>query len=1423
MNLGPLTTTTCTEYYHTLVLVCNMGAQRGEALKTKMAVAVSGASRPQALPIAPGIAQEWLGTGMQDMSEDPSLAAAPFAALEALVSTIHCPPRASGSAGIAHVLHSCTVPQIHCGMTFDKRVADVSIPNIALYCDFLTVVTLDLVDAPAELELEKKLATTPLWEQLCIAMDWLIAQSVCKRVDGVPTEHVIRLLSCANRLAILLRLVFLLGGLTSDSSQDQVLARTAQIREWISALMLARKDLRVHSTFMSDEQPSALIELQVVQLQACFSSLLPTGNGDDEEAGSVGESDEEVAHSPSVPNVQTKQSLAAGLLPFAWDAEPDPNIFVAARALGVDSRSFSSTARVSSEEFDHVQYNVLYHAIAVAETCSLRRQCTLASVASMPGSPEVHETTLNRVHDCLEQLCNLLDPAFMCSYLVQRATSMVSNETAVMLPAPSQVALQASTQPVPWELAGRYGLLLAELVLGETYSRSTTKPLDAKLIALCIKGTPRDAEQGAPLALGLIDLLPYSRPPIELSQNWPMSQILDWASTFCDQPDIMLQTEALEPWAADGIELIKRLAIEPIGKLPGDAVEFISASSLGTGLMSSIGELFNGLAPASKAVLAPPSRQRTRLMVELLANAAQVHDVCKGLLRVFARTATSGAIAAGHSLRIFAALERVMCHPLFFSWPKRFIEGVEARMRFVRGAISAIQTLRRHAVSVIERIKAANQALDSHFGTLLSELRKKCLCRSCDLPDEVNRRAALHRVAAMSQMMIQALMARFEAGQGNSEGKRQKLGGAVVNAFVEREGAFVDEVAEQAVASFDDALGSILECAEITTSTMDAATSTFGLTDMGHRGKVTSTKGIHNSKSPEVVQAAAQLLELARMEIRPVYEALFERTIGQLQGVGDEQLDSIQMALTDTENEFAIGSLEDTAEEFAEAMAEDTMDDDLAGVPNLAAGAASKAAKSLYARRRAKPKMRGRASDALSRPAEAKVREVAAWSAVRVASALCDDLSNESVRKDWKGYVQPIFEELQKAIFVRQINEFDPGVRKALYLDTCAGRVNSACKEQSSHNGSQQPRSAAQDSVNNELPTTPATVPPATRLPVEKVHAFTVSSPPPSPPPSPPSSMSSLRQQKGGDKGAGRVHNKSTPALLTNTYSSLSRSTQRPSTASPGGKMRTPEQRGFEASASKLEASSSSGPLPRRRPLGVAFGLASDRRLVLAASALGEVEIHISRELTALEEKMAAVWEAGHGLVRFRRDERSHNRGAGAPKLHESRSLMATAQALRTLMWMQEEVISSRQLKLKLMDRLSYAWTFVGREAIQTHLLDVLEARAVTLNSSALQNLVDVEQGWLFSRTVAPQRTGGGFHREGRKLREENAWLHNLQVRHENLEVRSRGPSVPAPLEHGLRYDASREGLAFTPLWPGAKSTPSSAWSGDKRRSKWML
>ena len=32
------------------------------------------------------------------------------------------------------------------------------------------------------------------------------------------------------------------------------------------------------------------------------------------------------------------------------------------------------------------------------------------------------------------------------------------------------------------------------------------------------------------------------------------------------------------------------------------------------------------------------------------------------------------------------------------------------------------------------------------------------------------------------------------------------------------------------------------------------------------------------------------------------------------------------MALTDTENEFTIGSLEDTAEDFAEAMAEDTDD-----------------------------------------------------------------------------------------------------------------------------------------------------------------------------------------------------------------------------------------------------------------------------------------------------------------------------------------------------------------------------------------------------------------------------------------------------------------------------------------------------------------
>ena len=157
-------------------------------------------------------------------------------------------------------------------------------------------------------------------------------------------------------------------------------------------------------------------------------------------------------------------------------------------------------------------------------------------------------------------------------------------------------------------------------------------------------------------------------------------------------------------------------------------------------------------------------------------------------------------------------------------------------------------------------------------------------------------------------------------------------------------------------------------------------------------------------------------------------------------------------------------------------------------------------------------------------------------------------------------------------------------------------------------------------------------------------------------------------------------------------------------------------------------------------------------------------------------------------------------------KLHEARALGVTAEATRTLLWMQQQLIGVRRLKKLIVERIESAWLMVGREGISAHLLDVLESRIKHDDQVAMQNLIDVEHAWLLGKAAAPKRTGGGFQREpGGKLMQEAAWYHNLEVRHLSMSQSVRGGPVPPPSSPGLRSGPSI-GHSSTVLWPD--STP---------------
>ena len=222
--------------------------------------------------------------------------------------------------------------------------------------------------------------------------------------------------------------------------------------------------------------------------------------------------------------------------------------------------------------------------------------------------------------------------------------------------------------------------------------------------------------------------------------------------------------------------------------------------------------------------------------------------------------------------------------------------------------------------------------------------------------------------------------------------------------------------------------------------------------------------------------------------------------------------------------------------------------------------------------------------------------------------------------------------------------------------------------------------------------------------------------------------------------------------------------------------------------------------VPMARPL--LDVLSDEATRMVAGTALANVETELSRAIASLERQQAAIWEQGQAVASARRNERATSNISSAQKLHSMRSLEATAQAVRPLVDIQQRVVECRKQKMEVRGRLQNAWTLVESEGLKAHLLDVLDARLRGVDHVAMQNMIDCEQAWLLGKTAVPSRTGGGFHRAGKKLLHETEWLHNLEVRHANVPVRYQGPSVAPPTTPGLRFESGYRGTIASPLWP---------------------
>ena len=967
--------------------------------------------------------------------------------LEAVLAGLHTPN------GVACVLHHSVAPvEVH-GVVQEKTLRSVDLRALRMSIDYLAVLMLDVVDAStaaaqqtqsqplhqpnqtsggSSTALESNIDGACLWPLLHTVMTWCIQKVVEQRIDPQPAFRLLPMLACGARLLLPLRLVHLhLGPIGANE-------REAQIQTWVKELVVERQHAKAHGTLHKDDFPSAVLDLQLAHLHAGVSSLL-----------GVTRDGAEIAGGGALP--------AARMLPFAT-VEPDAGIFIAMRTL-LDGEP--------SELFDESQQIRLYHALAITDTWALRAQCMLATATKRSAPQEVHEATNRSMLHRIEEMASLLNPVFASSHVARD-------------PAPADHTLLN----MPWEPAASYALLISDVFLREVLSRTSSEPLTEGVIDHLVRGSRVHATPAEPQVVGLIDMLAYSSAgaPTRHKEHpfhwWPAARMLDWVADFCDDPRMLLKQAKLEVWVFHGVEMLKRDVMASMGTLRWSLVEY-AAANLTRGMLQRLGDQYSALAPPGKSVLIAPSGERTRKIVDLLDVSVHVHDTCKGLLRTLARPAVTAALLLEYPVKILRVFERLLRHPLIMAWPKKFTAEIQARLRFLRHAIEVMNRLRDHAALTVERLAAANRALDSHVGEQLAQLRAHLLSPGTDFTSELRRRSALHKAASITQQLITQLRFRFVTQQGE-HGKRHKAShdgddgidavaasvaalkaeheGAAASAAraalpVQQERAADDLAAFEAASAVDESLCALIECTEGVTSVCDTAnlTDAFGFTvDEKALGRVHHVD-ILAAKSAEIMNATAQLLELARTEIKPIFERIYESATGQLQGLEEAALGKLDLNVADEEDELGIGSLQDVGGEFAAQVVEQTMAMAFGGEASAAAGAGSRAAKTLWAKRRgkskaAKSKDPSDAAGTHTHGPDVCVREVAAWCALRVKTALDEQLKADGCRVAWRQAVQPIRDELVKAIYCRRIDERDEGVRRALCLDECAAQVNAACK-----------------------------------------------------------------------------------------------------------------------------------------------------------------------------------------------------------------------------------------------------------------------------------------------------------------------------------------------------------------------------------------
>jgi hypothetical protein len=661
----------------------------------------------------------------------------PLEPLEAILGGLHQP------TGMACVLHErISTHRDEHGVDIEPSLGDIDMCSFQMCVDYLVVLVLDIVDAKAQPEpseraaLERIIDADRLWPCMHGIMEWCIRKVVQhNHTESQPAELLLLLLASSIRLLLPLRLVHgSLGPANADT-------RAYQIRTWLGILCNERVHAKAYASLHKDDCPSFILNLQLAHLHAGLASLFA-------EVGGAG------AREEALPGP------VARLLPFAT-VESDACIFAAVLTL---------TDGEPTELYLPEQHRCLYHALALADTWALRAQCMLATTTRRACLHEVHAAMNTCVLHYVGERASLLHPWFAASHL----------------PRPP-VQAELNIDHLPWEPAASYALLLGDILLAQGLARTSSEPLSPVVIEHLVRGSGLHALPEDPQVVGLIDMLAYSsaREPLHKDEPWhwwPAAAVVEWVADFGSEPAMLLKQPLLETWVVRGIQIAKRELMAPMGgDLRGSMKDYMVdhvTSSLTRGMLVRLGERYAEVAPPTKSVLIAPSGERTSKIVALLDVAVQAHDACKSLLRIVARPAITAALLLAYPLRILGVLERLLRHPLFVAWPKRYAEEMQARVRFLRSSLDVMSRLREHAMLTVERLSAANRMLHRRVGEPLTRLRSDCLAAPTDFTTEVRRRSALHRLASLTQQLIVQLRNRFvtQKGQGKKRLERVKPG-----------------------------------------------------------------------------------------------------------------------------------------------------------------------------------------------------------------------------------------------------------------------------------------------------------------------------------------------------------------------------------------------------------------------------------------------------------------------------------------------------------------------------------------------------------------------------------------------------------------------------------------------------------------------